>query len=189
LLHFNSIAYLLLVFLSATSSINIKKRKEIIIAILLFSSVFIVDKLRNEITARFIVYPTYIEGDSMSPVLKDGDRFYKYKLYGWFKDYKQGDIVSFSWDGQKFIKYIAADEGDKIIQDDDHVKIDTGDDVHEYNIYTIFDPPFEGQISGEYVLKDGEFFVLGINDSESFDSRYLGIIKEEQIIGKVIMRF
>ena len=42
-------------------------------------------------------------------------------------------------------------------------------------------------IDGCRLLKKGEYFVIGISSKYSFDSRYFGIIKNSQIIGKAFL--
>ena len=48
--------------------------------------------------------------------------------------------------------------------------------------------PFSGN-SGEHVLGDGEYFLLGDNRPESSDSRSWGALSRDRIIGKVIYRY
>ncbi|HPO51030.1 MAG TPA: signal peptidase I, partial [Spirochaetota bacterium] len=41
----------------------------------------------------------------------------------------------------------------------------------------------------EFVVKEGEFYVLGDNRIQSFDSRVFGSISQRQIIGKGIIKY
>jgi len=41
----------------------------------------------------------------------------------------------------------------------------------------------------EYIVKEGEFYVLGDNRIQSFDSRVFGSISKKQIIGKGILKY
>ena len=41
----------------------------------------------------------------------------------------------------------------------------------------------------EYIVKEGEFYVLGDNRIQSFDSRVFGSISKKQIIGKSILKY
>jgi signal peptidase I len=46
----------------------------------------------------------------------------------------------------------------------------------------------EKEDSGTYVLKDNEYFVMGDNRRESFDSRSWGILPRDLIIGTPFIR-
>ena len=41
-------------------------------------------------------------------------------------------------------------------------------------------------MTGEIQLKEDEYFVLGDNESVSFDSRYWGVVPYANIVGKVL---
>lgn len=51
-------------------------------------------------------------------------------------------------------------------------------------------PLFESMIlKSEFVLKEGEYFVLGDNRASSYDSRVWGCLKANQIIGKAFFKY
>lgn len=58
--------------------------------------------------------------------------------------------------------------------------------ITDQKIYSIYKKPWNVYNFGPVVLKVNEYFVLGDNRENSEDSRHIGIIKESQIIGKVI---
>lgn len=126
-----------------------------------------------------------VEGDSMYPSLQNGDIILFSRLD---QDIKRGDIIVFTQPGTKghTVKRIAGVAGDTVKVDQDGRIIVNGRMVREPYV-TI--PDYSWNESAPLTVMDGHYFVLGDNRGESMDSRYaqVGTVKEEDILGKVIL--
>lgn len=125
-----------------------------------------------------------ISGNSMDPTLCNGDIIVLFKT----KDYKPGDLCSFSWSNKTLIKRIIAGAGDWISIADDGTVYINGE---------VFDEPYvshkslgECDIEFPYQVPEKSYFVMGDKRDVSVDSRstVVGAIGEDQIIGKVWFR-
>lgn len=138
----------------------------------------------------FIAKVGTVVGTSMLSTMEPGDR---YVLTSVFYTPKQGDIIVFAPDeedanGEKlWVKRIIATEGQTVNIEDGKVYVD-GEKLDEYyldeNIYT--EPKLYGVNT---VVPEGCVFVMGDNRPVSKDSRYIGPISVESIVGKVFFRF
>ena len=54
------------------------------------------------------------------------------------------------------------------------------------DIFSVYGKEWNKDFFGPLVLKDDEYFVLGDNRDNAYDSRYIGPVKKNQIIGKAI---
>lgn len=127
-------------------------------------------------------------GDSMSPVLKNGDVVLVDRLiYNAVKP-KRGDVIVFKPDGNKnahyLIKRIVALPGETIQIIDGSIYID-GKECTE-DIYAV-DIKSPGIAADPIELGENEFFVIGDNHAGSDDSRMadLGNVNRKDIYGKV----
>jgi signal peptidase I len=115
------------------------------------------------------------DGPSMTPTINNGDKMIVNLdiSKGIFKD----DIIIFKTEEKSFCKRVIGVEGDKI-----EIK-DSGIFVNNKLMYKtrIGDNLIKPQIT----LKKDEFYVIGDNVDNSYDSRFYGPINQEQIIGKV----
>ena len=140
----------------------------------------------------FIFRYSKVSGESMYPTFNDGDRLIVSKL---LYTPKRGDIVVFDdrsnevYEDEAIIKRIIALEGDTVkIENKTIYVMERGND--EFVIVNYVDgmdmPNYDMQ---PVVVPEGEMFVMGDNVNNSKDSREVGTIKVESIIGKVILRF
>ena len=99
----------------------------------------------------------------------------------WSRDFERGDIVVFQTSSKKLVERIIALPGE-------HLKITDGkiyiDDKLLHEPYLASDTVTEGNI--DMVLQDDEYFVLGDNRGSSHDSRNFGVVKEANIVGKLL---
>lgn len=131
----------------------------------------------------YIIFPVKITGESMYSALENNDRVLMSRAAAMLGLYDIGDIVVLNYnDGIKnikIVKRIAAKSGDKISIRDGSLYIN---DVLKENYDCTGD-------NAEYILTDGEYFVLGDNPSKSTDSRFFGSVKKDNIKGVVVLRF
>lgn len=80
------------------------------------------------------------------------------------------------------LKKIGATEGDHILIKDKKLYINS-ELIYEVIEHTFNGVPLNPIESLDYTLKKGEYFLIG-DLKESYDSRYFGIVKEEELEGK-----
>lgn len=127
-------------------------------------------------------------GDSMSPVLKNGDVVLINRIVYDARKPKRGEIIAFRPNGNEnahyCIKRVVGLPGETIQIKDGKVYIDGK--VQKKNVYTS-DLDFAGVAEKKLTLGETEYFVLGDNSAGSDDSRLadIGNVKREDIGGKV----
>mgnify|MGYP000859605250 FL=1 len=142
----------------------------------------------NELTNR-ILLPIYyltakrfrVIGQSMEPVINEGDQVFITKMYYKLNKIKRNDIIGLYKDHKIEIKRIIGMPKDRI-------------SINQYSLVRngteiINTSSIQHEIQNkEIILRNEEFFVMGENYSKSVDSRNYGPIKKNQIIGKVLGR-
>lgn len=134
------------------------------------------------LVSRFAFQVAVVNGDSMNPAYHN---FQFVLVDRRDRKFSDGDVVAIKIaNGKSVIKRVAAKPNETIIIADRKVIVN-GKTSKLYADKTV---DFSGIAGNEIQLKDNEYFVLGDNLQESRDSRYsdVGIIKEENIIGKVL---
>jgi signal peptidase I len=142
----------------------------------------------------FIAEPRYIPSPSMVPTLSEGDRLVVEKVLYHFKQPQFGDIVVFNPPlelqrqkkidkDQAFIKRIIATPGETVSIKEGKVYLNGQPIPENY----IAEPP--NQAFPEIKIPPSQFFVMGDNRNNSYDSRYWGFVPRENIIGRAVFRF
>ncbi len=133
----------------------------------------------------YVISFMQVSGPSMEPTFKAGDLVFISKLHYRFGEPKRGDILVFENNGLKnLIKRVIGLPGDKIEFKDNTLYLNDQPYKEDYLGEGIVTYDFKSD-----VIPENCYLVLGDNRPNSQDSRELGCIKKEQIIGKVIFRF
>lgn len=139
----------------------------------------------------FIAVPIVVEGPSMEPTLENNDRLIVQKFSVMFEEPERFDIVVFHATAKKdYIKRVIGLPGETVRYEDDRLYINDqpieepfldqlkNKDRKNTANFTLNEIPG----NAERVPED-HVFVLGDNRSNSTDSRHLGFIPMDQIIG------
>ena len=133
----------------------------------------------------YVIAFIQVQGPSMQNTFTEGDLVFLSKVHYKFSDVKRGEIIIFENNGVKnLIKRVIGLPGEKVEFKNNTLYIN-GQAYEE-------DYLSEGVTTNDYSsgeIPENCYIVLGANRNNAQDSRDLGCIKKEQIIGKVIARF
>ena len=144
----------------------------------------------------FVVQKSEVEGSSMMPNLVDGDTIIVEKVVKHFRSMNRGDIVVISVDKLQdksleydLVKRVVGLPGETIEIRNGNVIID-GEKLDEPYLSegTLTFPTVSGQRELIVTLGESEYFCLGDNRGNSYDSRGLGPIPHSYFIGRVVLR-
>lgn len=126
----------------------------------------------------FVVTPVRVDGESMNETLSDGDILLLEKYDNTYERYK---IVVFDYNGERLIKRVIGLPGEKIEYKNNKLYINDNEIEDNYGF---------GYTKNFNLTKipDNEYFLIGDNRNNSLDSRYIGTISKEKIIGSVRYR-
>lgn len=147
----------------------------------------------------FLFTPIVVDGDSMMPTLENGDRMIVNKFSYKIGEPDRFDIVVFHAPEQKdYIKRVIGVPGDFVEYKDDQLYIN-GEPIDEPYLDAYKAEISEGNLTGDFSLKDidpsldvipeGYVFVMGDNRRFSKDSRHIGIVDQNEIIGNTNIIF
>lgn len=145
----------------------------------------------------WVALPEVVSGASMEPTIFDGERILVERITKNFKSFDRGDIVVLhppENDNIDYVKRIVGVPGDVVKILDCNVYVSRDGEK-----FRLEEPYLEGGTctSGGKSLREGrsirldedEYVVLGDNRTKSADSRLFGTLKEDRIIGRVVLRF
>ncbi|MDP3982109.1 MAG: signal peptidase I [bacterium] len=141
----------------------------------------------------FVFQPFLVRGDSMQPNFANGDYLIVEELSYRFRDPKRGETVVFRFPqnpSSRYIKRIIGLPGEAVQIRNNQIIIETSlgsSDILVLN-ETSYLPGAQTVGSSRTVLGKDEYFVLGDNRQFSSDSRQWGILPEDHIIGRALLR-
>ncbi len=138
----------------------------------------------------YVVTLQQVVGPSMQPTLNEGDVLILNKFHYYLFDVKRNDVVSLKYDGSKYlIKRVIGLPGESIYYKDNILYIN-GNPYKENIVEGLVTEDFDLKDLGYDKIPDDMYLVLGDNRGNSLDSRNkeVGLIKKEDIIGKVFIR-
>jgi signal peptidase I len=147
----------------------------------------------------FVAQPYQIRQQSMETTLEPDQYVLVDKLTPRFDTYKRGDIVVFNppeaWqqeNGTPYIKRVIGVGGDTVEIKDGSVFVN---DIQLEEPYVFKEEdgstqPTEDPLNmGQWVVPEGELFLMGDHRGSSADSREFGTVKLDQVIGRAWLRY
>lgn len=138
----------------------------------------------------YIAEPYLVDGRSMDPTFKTGDYLIVDKLTYRRTEPERNTVVVFHYPNdpkKSFIKRIIGLPGETVEIKENEITIfntENPEGVKLDQTYVVHELPSNLKVK----LLDDEYFVMGDNRAESFDSRSWGPLKREFISGKPIIR-
>ena len=130
----------------------------------------------------FIVTPIKVNGESMYPTLEEGDIMILNKTAYYFNKPERFDIVVVNMPDEYLIKRVIGLPGEHIEYKDNTLYVD-GKKVKENFKHGVTDD-FNIEELGSDTIPLNTYLVLGDNRENSLDSRELGFIREDQLLGR-----
>ena len=130
----------------------------------------------------FIVTPIKVNGESMYPTLEEGDIMILNKTTYYFNKPERFDIVVVNMPDEYLIKRVIGLPGEHIEYKNNTLYVD-GKRVKE-NFKHGVTANFNIEELGSDTIPLNTYLVLGDNRENSLDSRELGFIREDQLLGR-----
>jgi signal peptidase I len=145
---------------------------------------------------RWLIFaPFIVEGPSMEPNFFTGERLIVSKIIYSIRKPERGEVIVFHADKEKdYIKRVIALPGETIKVEGDKVYVN-GQLLDEPYLKAVVDEAakkgttYNTRNFPEKTVADGTIFVMGDNRSNSADSRTIGFIKYDQIVGRADLIF
>jgi len=146
-----------------------------------------------------LIQAFYIPSESMESTLVKNDRVLVNKLSYRLHDVNRGDVVVFertesqaAAETKDLIKRVIGIPGDSIVIDDATAKVIRNGEVIDEPYVKAGVPTRNGAIpctaAKPCVVPTASIFVMGDNRTNSRDSRYIGFVGTEQIVGRAFVR-
>ncbi len=131
---------------------------------------------------QYIVTPVKVDGSSMEPTLHNNEILILNKLT---KNFKRQDIVVVKNNNIRLVKRI-------IGLPNEHLKYKNGvlyiNNIETDDTFSIKTNDYDLKNIGMEIIPNNYYFIMGDNRTNSSDSRAIGLIPKEEIIGKINYR-
>ena len=125
----------------------------------------------------FIITPVMVNGPSMNDTLSHNNIIL---LKKYTRSYQRNDIVIFRYNDTQLVKRVIGLPGEKVEYKDGVLYINN---VEVEDRFASITADFNMSMINLDVIPQGHYFVLGDNRPASSDSRIMGPISEERIVG------
>jgi len=142
----------------------------------------------NEVIC-FINQIVIVNGNSMSPLIKDGDELMYLKGYYDCNEVKRGDVVILNQSGNEnfIIKQIVGIPKDTFEYKNKLIYINGIELKNSQNISYSIDSKMLRLYANSYpILPENTYLILGDNPYGTFDSSKFGLVSKQEIVGKVV---
>jgi signal peptidase I len=139
----------------------------------------------------FVAQPFIVSGASMENTFHSGEYLIVDQISYRFEDPEAGDVVIFRYPRNPstfFIKRIIGTPGDTISIDGNVVTIFNEEHPNGYVLDESYIKEMSPNTFLSETLGEREYFVMGDNRNKSSDSRAWGVLQEENIIGRALVR-
>ncbi|KAA9006621.1 signal peptidase I [Paenibacillus spiritus] len=154
------------------------------------------------ILIRWLLFkPFIVDGPSMKPSFHTGERVIVNEILYKFREPERGEVIVFHvpQEGRDFIKRVIGVAGDKVQVEGDVVTVNGKpidepylkkalEQAHENN-QLWNDKNFPNETFPNGTVPDGHVFVMGDNRSDSTDSRMIGYVSLDEIVGRADLVF
>lgn len=148
---------------------------------------------------KFVILSATVPTRSMVPTIMDGDRLIGLRIPYYFSDPKRGDVAIFKAPeasgsgGSLFIKRVIGLPGETLEIDDGVVYVVKDDGtrtrVDNEKWWNEVPNPASSKNNQTITLGDNEYFMMGDNRNNSFDSRDWGPVKRKAILAKAWLKY
>ncbi|WP_166238018.1 signal peptidase I [Paenibacillus turpanensis] len=144
----------------------------------------------------FLFSPYLVDGPSMEPNFHTGERVIVNKILYDIREPEHGEVIVFEApDGSDYIKRVIGLPGDTVRVDGDAVFVN-GEKIAEPYIQSVIDEyaklgngnTYNNKNYDEHIVPENQLFVMGDNRRNSRDSRDIGFIEYEKVIGRADVR-
>ena len=156
-----------------------------IVALLLYG--IILQPVFKGVIKHFFVQAYRMPAVSMEPALLAGDRILVNKFIYWNGEPKRGDIIVFEYPpdpSKDFVKRVAGIAGDVLEIRNNRVILNGKEESEEY-VKSDSNSKIGERFFGPITIPEKSLFVLGDYRDQSYDSRYWGCVRTDQVKGKV----
>ncbi|WP_062048674.1 signal peptidase I [Bacillus sp. JCM 19034] len=144
------------------------------------------------IIRQFLLAPVIVDGESMLPTLENSDRMIVNKMAYTFSEPKRFDIIVFHAPaGKDYIKRVIGLPGDEIKYENDQLYVngEAIDEPYLEEFQRLYEPEVLTHDFLPIIVPEQQLFVLGDNRRRSKDSRDIGTIHVDEVIGRARIVF
>lgn len=132
----------------------------------------------------YIITPVKVVGSSMVPTLEDKELLL---LKKYDHKYERFEIVVFNYGASKLVKRVIGLPGEHVKYENNKLYINN--ELIEEDFISVKTTDFDLKQIGYDIIPEGYYFVVGDNRNNSKDSRMIGLISADDILGSTSFSF